>query len=204
MRFDFAIPIPAPSAVRRFIGWVKPLADSDYGAVRITVGRHAHIYLLRGVPTDLGPNQLGYQLEKLDEQMQVVTVYHVLLDARDGYSSCDCLGYLRHGHCKHVAGILTLRQATPGAFPGHGGTHNGLCSSCRQPLAAGRNAPCHARQQQPTRGRVSRRDRSGAQRLRPTLLGRSTSAGASLGSAGRCVVPTGLRVAAWGPRASHI
>jgi len=120
MRFDFAIPIPAPSAVRRFIGWVKPLADSDYGAVRITVGRHAHIYLLRAVPTDLGPKQLGYQLEKLDGQMQVVTVYHVLLDARDGYSSCDCLGHLRHGHCKHVAGILVLRQATPDAFPGHG------------------------------------------------------------------------------------
>lgn len=35
------------------------------------------------------------------------TVYHVRIGSRDD-DSCECLGFLRHGYCRHVLGLHAL------------------------------------------------------------------------------------------------
>jgi hypothetical protein len=37
--------------------------------------------------------------------------YHVCLDPAGGRHSCECRGFLRHGHCKHVEALWALRAA---------------------------------------------------------------------------------------------
>jgi hypothetical protein len=72
----------------------------------------AEYYLCDEIPHDWGT--AAYRLEKLDG-----TVYDVLLDEQTERHSCDCLGGIQHGHqtrCKHVAGLLALRQS--GKLPG--------------------------------------------------------------------------------------
>jgi len=61
--------------------WVRRLAD-------------------RGKDATHWPMEHGDELAKLDCELPAVTEYHLLLDYRDGYPSGDCLGHLRHGHCK--------------------------------------------------------------------------------------------------------
>ena len=34
--------------------------------------------------------------------------YYICLDRER--SSCECLGFSKHGHCKHVSGLTVLRQ----------------------------------------------------------------------------------------------
>jgi len=67
----------------------------------------AEYYLCDELKADWGT--AAYRLEKIDG-----TVYDVLLDDNTGHHTCDCPGHVQHGHrtrCKHVAGLLALRQA---------------------------------------------------------------------------------------------
>ncbi len=35
--------------------------------------------------------------------------YDVVMDERNGHT-CECKGYLRHGHCKHIDALRALRE----------------------------------------------------------------------------------------------
>ncbi len=67
-------------------------------------------YLAREIPAGgMGHGCRGFEVEKLSGTMAPTgEVYHVLLDPRDGYSSCDCAGGTHHGHCKHREGLEHL------------------------------------------------------------------------------------------------
>jgi hypothetical protein len=56
------------------------------------------------IPSDFGT---AYEVTKMFEADDAV--YHVNLDGQR--SSCDCLGFTHHGHCKHVSGLTALRRA---------------------------------------------------------------------------------------------
>lgn len=103
---------PAPKRSRsrprppRSIGWIRPFRPDDEAAlIRITVGKLTVAYLIREVPADC--HYAGYELVK----SCTGEVYHVALDLTGDRHSCECLGFLKWNHCKHVEGLLALRHA---------------------------------------------------------------------------------------------
>jgi hypothetical protein len=67
--------------------------------------KHSDHYQVTPIPADGGTAYKVVKFLELDEP-----TYHVLL-ADDGAHSCECVGFSRWGHCKHVSGLLALRQA---------------------------------------------------------------------------------------------
>ena len=69
----------------------------------ITVGKADPTrYFLWPIPSDFGT---AFRLEKFEDG----EVYTVNLDGER--SSCDCLGHLPWGHCKHAEGLAVLKAA---------------------------------------------------------------------------------------------
>jgi hypothetical protein len=63
-----------------------------------------HYYLVTALPSDFGR---AYRLCPLfDAMLREQRTYDVLLWGKK--SSCDCLGFLRHGHCKHLDALRDL------------------------------------------------------------------------------------------------
>jgi hypothetical protein len=97
----------APSSVRpiRTITLCVLPAQGGYGILTLTVGKQVADYFVARLASDFG---LGFALEKIGGDVH--ERYHVHLDAGDR-SACECLGFLRHGRCKHLAGLRTLVRA---------------------------------------------------------------------------------------------
>src|SRR5205807_2565568 len=82
--------------------------------LKLTVGQSTDVYAFRQLPADFGVGaQVTKQEPVRDEAGRLVEVrdgevYHVLANPKDGRHSCDCLGFLRHGHCKHVEALSAL------------------------------------------------------------------------------------------------
>jgi hypothetical protein len=83
----------------RSIGWALEPFGTSPGVLRITVGKEPTDYLLEPLSSDFGR---AFRLTKPDGER-----YHVLL-ADDGRHSCECKGFLRWNHCKHVEGLAAL------------------------------------------------------------------------------------------------
>lgn len=82
---------------------------------RIGVREEVFRYRLRSLDAGVG---LAFRLEKLDHiEEGEPTNYDVCLDPDGitdpdgGAHSCECKGYLRWGHCKHVDSTLALIEA---------------------------------------------------------------------------------------------
>jgi hypothetical protein len=75
------------------------------GIVRIQAGRDDWWtdYQVTRLPSAFGVASRLVQM--IGEHLR----YDVLLHGR--LSSCECRGFLRHGHCKHVDGLQALRKA---------------------------------------------------------------------------------------------
>jgi hypothetical protein len=65
-------------------------------------------FWLYTVPSDFG---LAFRLEKYEHQRRGEddAAYNVLLDGER--STCECRGFLRWGHCRHVEALTALRAA---------------------------------------------------------------------------------------------
>jgi hypothetical protein len=71
------------------------------GIVRLTVGNDGADYFLTELPADFGR---GILAEKVGIDRDAGK-YHVHIDAQ---RSCECNGFLRHGHSKRADGIAAL------------------------------------------------------------------------------------------------
>lgn len=73
-------------------------------------------YYLTPIPADFG---LGFHVEKFGTEQEggEPAGYDVLIDARHGFHQCECKGFLRWHHCKHVEATLALIQAGKIAVP---------------------------------------------------------------------------------------
>lgn len=98
----------------RRIRLLHPISDKSAGIIAITVGKDEHVYAVRPIAADFG---IAYRLikgelvEEPDEQtlrLRDAAHYDVCLNGPQ--STCECKGFLHHGHCKHVDGLTTLRQ----------------------------------------------------------------------------------------------
>jgi hypothetical protein len=80
---------------------VKPDGKSP-GVVNIRVGKEAADYFLTELPADFGR---GFKVEKIGLDCRE-SAYAVNVDSER--RSCECKGYLHHGHCRHVDGLAAL------------------------------------------------------------------------------------------------
>ena len=85
----------------RTISLVRAPGPDGVGAFSITAkGRTTH-YTFCEIPCEIGGR--GFAVHKLG----LGVLYHVRV-GRPADCSCECLGFLRHGHCRHVMGLLAL------------------------------------------------------------------------------------------------
>lgn len=76
--------------------------DSDgIGVFEISIGKKSALYVFREIKCEIGGR--GFAIHRLG----LGTLYHVRVGAPED-CSCECLGFIRHGHCKHVAGLAAL------------------------------------------------------------------------------------------------
>ncbi len=85
----------------RSITLMRSPARDGVGVFRVTVGDESQFYALHEIPCEVGGR--GFAVHKLG----LGDLYHVRVGAPVD-CSCECLGFLRHGHCKHVEGLLAL------------------------------------------------------------------------------------------------
>ncbi len=89
------------SVSRRSIHLVRP-ADSDgVGVFCIVEKGRAVFYTFCEIPCEIGGR--GFALHRLG----IGELYHVRIGTPDE-CSCECLGFLRHGHCRHILGLRAL------------------------------------------------------------------------------------------------
>jgi hypothetical protein len=85
----------------RTIRLVRSPETDGIGVFCITIGDQAQFYTLREIPCEIGGR--GFAVHRLGRG----TVYHVRINPPQD-SSCECLGFLRWGRCKHVLGLTAL------------------------------------------------------------------------------------------------
>lgn len=80
-------------------------SEGGPGVVHIQVGKDEADYFLRPLASDFGQ---AFALEKFGWQRRgdEPDIYHVLLAGDQ--STCECQGFLRWNHCKHVEGLAAL------------------------------------------------------------------------------------------------
>jgi hypothetical protein len=96
-----------PARTARLLPYHEPRCA---GILAIGMGKSEPVYYYcRPLPTDFGEG--AWDLEKFITQQRGEgdAVYHVLLDGLK--STCDCMGFLHHGHCKHLDSVRELYAA---------------------------------------------------------------------------------------------
>jgi hypothetical protein len=85
----------------RVIQLLRPPGTDGVGIFRVGADDKAVFYTFWELPCDIGGR--GFAVHRLG----LGSLYHVrVASARD--CSCECLGFLRHGRCKHVVALLKL------------------------------------------------------------------------------------------------
>jgi hypothetical protein len=79
---------------------IRPLGRSP-GVIRLTVGTAAADYYVFCLPADFG---IAFRVVKIG--LHEEGEYAVNIDGEK--RSCECKGFLHHGHCKHADGIAAL------------------------------------------------------------------------------------------------
>lgn len=85
----------------RVIRLVRPPDAIGVGVFAIIDKKDAQFYVFKEIPCDIGGR--GFIVHRLG----LGEVYNVRIgDLAD--STCECMGFLRHGKCKHVSGLFAL------------------------------------------------------------------------------------------------
>jgi len=90
-----------PSTPERVIRLIRPPARDGVGVFSVCAGGRTTFYALHELRCDIGGR--GFAVHRLG----LGELYHVRV-GEPADCSCECLGFLRHGHCRHVLGLLAL------------------------------------------------------------------------------------------------
>jgi hypothetical protein len=91
----------ATRAPARTITLVRAQDRRGVGVFCIAVGKKSQFYTFREIPCEIGGR--GFAVHRLGQG----TLYHVRVGEPED-RSCECMGFLRWGHCKHVSGLMAL------------------------------------------------------------------------------------------------
>lgn len=94
-------PRPQPN---RSIRMVHPPGPDGVAVACISLGKETTFYTLREIPCEIGGR--GFAMHRTG----LGTLYHVRIGT-PRECSCECLGFLRYGYCRHVLGLQALVQA---------------------------------------------------------------------------------------------
>jgi hypothetical protein len=89
--------------VERSIRLIRAPNQDGVGVFCLRDRKTLAFYIFREIHCDIGGR--GFAMHRLG----LGPLYHVRV-GRPDECECECLGYLRHGHCKHIAGLLALAQ----------------------------------------------------------------------------------------------
>jgi hypothetical protein len=131
-------PKAKPARTMRWL--LAPEPGRPYGVLQVTetVGRKTFtdVYFVTSVPADYGQAAL---VTKMEREKGATAAYHVNLGEADHGPTCECKGWLHHGHCRHVDALSTLRDRNR-LFPAERptpGSKAPRCTVCRTaPVAA--------------------------------------------------------------------
>jgi hypothetical protein len=101
MRSAMSDPAPPTPRLPRTIRLVQPPDQHGVAVFTVHAGRAAAHYTFREIPCDIGGR--GFAVHRLG----LGRLYHVRV-GRPEDCSCECLGFLAHGHCRHILGLLAL------------------------------------------------------------------------------------------------
>lgn len=89
---------PKPPRVIRLI---QPPDPSGVGLFAISMKDRAQYYVFKEIPCEIGGRAFAVH------RMGLANVYHVRVGSPTD-TSCECMGFLRHGRCKHIQGLAAL------------------------------------------------------------------------------------------------
>ena len=85
----------------RVIRLVRPPDEAVVGIFAIATKKQTQFYVFKEIPCDIGGR--AFEVHRLG----LADLYYVRIGA-PAETSCECMGFLRHGHCKHVQGLAAL------------------------------------------------------------------------------------------------
>jgi hypothetical protein len=91
-------PPPKPG---RTIRLVRPPDARGVGVFQVSVADRTTWYTLREIPCEIGGR--GFAVHRLG----LGHLYHVRVGRRED-CSCECMGFLSRGYCRHILGLLAL------------------------------------------------------------------------------------------------
>jgi hypothetical protein len=98
----------------RTVRLVQAASAAAPGVFCVRDSRRATYYVFREIPCDIGGR--GFAVHKLG----LGTLYHVRVGRRAD-CSCECLGFLARGVCRHILALVALwRRGLLGGRPGKG------------------------------------------------------------------------------------
>ena len=85
----------------RTICLVRPPTPDGPGVLCIVDNRKPTFYAFHEIPSEIGGRAFAVH------RLGLGTLYHVRVGAPEE-CSCECLGFLSKGRCKHIQGLLAL------------------------------------------------------------------------------------------------
>jgi hypothetical protein len=85
----------------RSIRLIRPPDAAGAGVLCFAIGTRQTFYAFKEIPCDIGGR--AFALHRLG----LGDLYHVRVGTPEE-CSCECMGFLAHGHCKHIQGITAL------------------------------------------------------------------------------------------------
>ena len=88
-------------APKRLVRLMRSPDANGIGVLALFAGKKTHFYAFKEIRSQIGGRAFALHRMDADE------VYHVRI-GQPQQCSCECMGYLRHGNCKHLKGLLAL------------------------------------------------------------------------------------------------
>lgn len=100
------------TTTERTISWSVGLGPAGPGVVLVTERRGRQettdAYVVSAVPTQLGGE--GYAFKRVTPhkgEAEPLPTYHLLVGPGEA-RTCECLGFLRYGYCRHLEAVASL------------------------------------------------------------------------------------------------